>query len=69
MTDTELLDAKATCALIGGTRPINPATLWRGVKAGIYPEPIKITPNANRWRRSEIIEAIEQRAKARGKAA
>lgn len=69
MQEPDLLDAKATCKLIGGSRPINPATLWRGVKAGIYPQPIKITPNANRWRRSEIIDAIEQRAKARGQAA
>lgn len=66
---TELLDANATCALIGGNKPINKATLWRGVKAGLYPQPIKITPNANRWKRSEIVEAIEQRAKAREQAA
>ena len=61
----ELLDAKATCRVIGGTRPINPATLWRGVKAGIYPRPIKISPNANRWKRSEIIAAIDRFAAAR----
>lgn len=66
MTDNDLLlDAKAVCGLIGGSRPINPATLWRGVKSGIYPSPIKVSPNANRWKRSEIVEAIERLAAAR----
>lgn len=66
MTDNDfLLDAKAVCQLIGGSRPINPATLWRGVRAGIYPKPIKVSPNANRWKRSEVIDALDQRAAAR----
>ena len=66
MTDNDyLLDARAACQLIGGSRPINPATLWRGVKSGIYHKPIKVSPNANRWKRSEILEAIESRAAAR----
>ena len=54
-----LLHATAVCRLIGGTRPINPATLWRGVKAGRYPRPLKISPNANCWKRSEVVAAIE----------
>jgi predicted DNA-binding transcriptional regulator AlpA len=66
MADNDyLLDAKAACQLIGGSRPINPATLWRGVKSGIFPKPIKITPNANRWKRSELLDAIERRAAER----
>ncbi len=66
MTDNDtLLDTPSVCALIGGSRPINPATLWRGVKSGIYPKPIKVSPNANRWKRSEVLDAIEVRAAAR----
>ena len=30
----DLLDLKAVCCLLGGTRPINPATLYRGVRLG-----------------------------------
>jgi predicted DNA-binding transcriptional regulator AlpA len=65
MIDPDLLDAKAACKLIGGSRPINPATLWRGVKSGFYPKPIKVSPNANRWLRSELVTAIERRAAER----
>jgi hypothetical protein len=39
MPEADYLDTKAACAFIGGTRPINPATLWRNVKAGIYLRP------------------------------
>jgi hypothetical protein len=32
--DDEWLDIPAACAVIGGNRPIHPATYYRGVKAG-----------------------------------
>ena len=31
---SDLLDRDATCHFFGGTRPINPATLYRGVRKG-----------------------------------
>ena len=34
----DLLDLRATCALIGGSRPINPATLYRSIRKGVYPK-------------------------------
>jgi predicted DNA-binding transcriptional regulator AlpA len=58
--DDEYLDVKAACRFIGGTKPINPATLWRGVKAGRYSKPIKISPNAVRWRRSRLARDLER---------
>jgi predicted DNA-binding transcriptional regulator AlpA len=61
MENDELLDKDAACRLIGGSRPINPATLYRGVKTGIYPRPVKVAPNVSRWRKSEIVSAIEKR--------
>jgi predicted DNA-binding transcriptional regulator AlpA len=57
--EDELLDLKEVCRLFGGNRPINPATLYRGAKAGRYPKPIKIGPNASRWLRSEIDAALQ----------
>jgi predicted DNA-binding transcriptional regulator AlpA len=54
MQDDELLDEAATCKFFGGTKPINPATLWRGVKKGRYSKPIKISDQAVRWRRSDL---------------
>jgi predicted DNA-binding transcriptional regulator AlpA len=60
MSDEELLDVLGACAFIGGSRPINPATLWRGVKAGRYSKPIKVTPQSVRWRRSDLQADIER---------
>ena len=64
---TELLDRPAVCRLFGGTRPINPATLYRGIRAGRFPAPIKVGASA-RWLRAEceaaLREMIERRAAA-----
>ena len=65
MEADEFLDKDAACRFIGGSRPINPARLYRGVKTGIYPQPVKVAPNVSRWRRSELAEAIERRIAAR----
>ena len=67
--EDEFLDADAACRFIGGSRPINPATLYRGIKAGIYPRPVKIAPNISRWRRSELNLAMEKRIAERDTAA
>ena len=50
---SELLDRDATCRFFGGTRPINPTTLYRGVRKGRYPKPVKIGPGSSRWLRAE----------------
>jgi predicted DNA-binding transcriptional regulator AlpA len=59
--DLELLDADATCRLIGGSRPINPATLYRGIKAGLYPRPIKVGPGLSRWNKADVVAVLEAR--------
>ena len=56
--DDDLLDEVATCRLIGGTKPIHPSTLWRGVKNGLYPRPIPVGPNMRRWRKSKLVAVI-----------
>jgi predicted DNA-binding transcriptional regulator AlpA len=53
-----LLDRRAACEFFGGTRPINPATLYRGVRQGRYPRPVKVG-GSSRWLRSEC-EAVLQ---------
>jgi len=53
--DGELMDQDATCRFFGN---IHPATLWRGIKVGRYPKPVKIAPNTNRWIRSECAMAL-----------
>ncbi|MHC2662553.1 helix-turn-helix transcriptional regulator [Bradyrhizobium diazoefficiens] len=54
----ELLDLRETCRLFGGNRPINSATLYRGIIAKRYPAPIKVGPNTSRWLKSECDTAL-----------
>ena len=62
----DLVDEATTCRLNGGNdSPISRSTLWRGVRAGRYPKPIKVGPSTNRWRASEIVAIIEKAAAAR----
>jgi len=54
----QLLDKGEVCRIFGGTKPINPATLYRGIKAGRYPRPVKVGPGSSRWLRSECEAAL-----------
>jgi predicted DNA-binding transcriptional regulator AlpA len=53
-----LLDRAAACRFFGGNRPINAATLYRGIRKGRYPKPVKIGPGSSRWLRSECERAL-----------
>jgi predicted DNA-binding transcriptional regulator AlpA len=52
-----LLDKAEVCRLFGGTKPINPATLYRNIRAGRFPRPVKVGPGTSRWLRQEC-EAV-----------
>jgi predicted DNA-binding transcriptional regulator AlpA len=57
----ELLDKDETCRLFGGqSRPINYATLYRGIAQGRYPRPIKVGANSSRWLKAECTEALQK---------
>jgi predicted DNA-binding transcriptional regulator AlpA len=60
----ELLDRNAVF-FFGGTRPINPATLYRGVRKGRYPKPVKVGPGSSRWLRVECEAALAAMAEER----
>lgn len=53
----ELLDIEAVCKFFGGTKPLHPATIYRGLGTR-YPRPIRVSPNINRWLRSECEAAL-----------
>jgi predicted DNA-binding transcriptional regulator AlpA len=55
---SELLDRRAACEFFGGTRPINAATLYRGIRKGRYPRPVKVGPGTSRWLRAEVEAAL-----------
>jgi hypothetical protein len=62
----ELMDKDETCRFFGGAnRPINPATLYRGVQCGRYPKPIKVGVNSSRWIKSECAAALARIIAAR----
>ena len=58
-SEEDLPDLKEACRFFGGSRPLNAATLYRGVRLGRYPAPIKVVPNASRWLRSELDAALQ----------
>jgi predicted DNA-binding transcriptional regulator AlpA len=62
----ELLDRTAACAFFGGTKPINSATLYRGIRNGRYPKPVKVGPGSSRWLRHECEASL--RAMVEGRA-
>jgi predicted DNA-binding transcriptional regulator AlpA len=60
-----LLDRPEVCRFFGGSRPIDPATLYRGIREGRYPAPVKIDPGSSRWLRSECEAALVAMVEAR----
>jgi predicted DNA-binding transcriptional regulator AlpA len=63
--EVELLDRVAVCRLIGGNRPINAATLYRGIREGRYPKPVKVGPGSSRWLRAECEAALQAMVEGR----
>jgi predicted DNA-binding transcriptional regulator AlpA len=61
----ELLHRAAVCALLGGSRPLHSATLYRGVKAGRYPRPVHVGPGSSRWLRTEVEQALTKMVEGR----
>jgi hypothetical protein len=64
-TGDEMMTLGATCAFFGGDKPLNPSTLYRGIKALRYPPPVRVGPNLSRWLRSECRAAREALIAAR----
>ena len=46
--------------LIPAIFPFSPATLWRKVKAGSFPKPVKLGPRITAWRVEEICELLQR---------
>jgi predicted DNA-binding transcriptional regulator AlpA len=61
----DLLDRREVCRFFGGTKPLDPATLYRGIRVGRYPTPIKVGPGSSRWLRSECEAALAAMAQER----
>jgi predicted DNA-binding transcriptional regulator AlpA len=59
-----LLDKWEVCRLFGGSKPINPATLYRNIKAGRFPKPIRVG-GSSRWLRDECEAVLREMMEAR----
>lgn len=46
-----------------GIIPVSPATLWRKVRAGTFPAPVKLGPNTTAWRVEDVRAWIEARGR------
>jgi predicted DNA-binding transcriptional regulator AlpA len=55
---TMLLDRKEVCRLFGGNRPLNPSTLYRHIRKGTLPKPIRVG-GSSRWLRTELEAALQ----------
>jgi predicted DNA-binding transcriptional regulator AlpA len=56
---SELMNIRETCIFFGGKdSPLDPSTLYKGIRLGRFPKPIKIGPQTSRWRRSECEAAL-----------
>jgi predicted DNA-binding transcriptional regulator AlpA len=55
----DLLDRREVCRFFGGSKPIDAATLYRGIRKGHFPKPVKVGPGSSRWLRSECEVALQ----------
>lgn len=66
LSDDDLVDEASACRILGGSHtPIHRSTLWRGITAGRYPKPLKVSATINRWRVGELRRLLEQFAAER----
>jgi predicted DNA-binding transcriptional regulator AlpA len=55
---SDLLDKGEVCRYFGGSRPINSATLYRGIRQGRFPKPIRVG-GSSRWLRTECEASLK----------
>ena len=56
--NVELWNRETVCAFFGGDRPLNHATLYRGIASGRFPRPVNISANLVRWVADECRAAL-----------
>lgn len=54
----------ATTSNRSGLIPASPATIWRWVKAGTFPAPIKLSERVTAWDAQAVDAWLQQRAAA-----
>lgn len=60
----EMLSIREVCRFFGGNeRPLDQSTIYRWIRAGKLPDPVRMGPMTLRWRRSELQKALDAMAK------
>lgn len=54
--------------LVPGLAPFSPATLWRKVKSGEFPQPVKLSARVTAWRLEEVHAWMQSRTSEGGAA-
>jgi predicted DNA-binding transcriptional regulator AlpA len=49
VVDEDLWHIDVVCRFFGGSKPLNAATVYRNIKSGRIPPPIKTGPGSARW--------------------
>jgi len=52
--------------LVPGMVPFSPATLWRKVKSGEFPQPVKLSARVTAWRLEDVHAWMQSRTSAGG---
>jgi predicted DNA-binding transcriptional regulator AlpA len=60
-------DIGVVCKFFGGSKPLDPATVYRGVKSGRFPPPYHPSPGISRWDPGECHEARAAQLKQRAR--
>ena len=55
--------------IVGVIVPISAPTLWRWVREGTFPKPVKLSGKVTAWRSDEVLAWIERQSAAGAKAA
>jgi predicted DNA-binding transcriptional regulator AlpA len=63
--DIELLDLQACRGIVGGTKPVHAATIYRLIAAGRLPAPVKMGGSA-RWKKRPFVDAVRAMIEGRG---
>ena len=50
-----------------GILPFSAATLWRMVKAGTFPQPVKVTDSITAWRTGDVRAWLQSQGSTRGR--
>ena len=58
----QLMTSKEVGLLLGG---LHQSTIWRWVKSGRLPKPVKLSGGTTRWLRAEVEAALQRMVEAR----